>query len=120
VPVHHGDGRLKSKVEFSTPYTYEELNWQGSAVSMFCHHGTHVDAPNHFLRDGASIDQVPLSSLMGPAGVINLTDHGEESPIRGDTLEDRGRHLRRGDIAILRTDWSDKHWGTDTFWTSGP
>lgn len=120
VPIRHGDGRLNSTVKFDITYTYDEVNWQGSSVCMFCHYGTHVDAPNHFIKDGASIDQVPLQSLMGPAAVINLSDHGENCPIHGDTLEDRGKHVRRGDIAILRTDWSDKHWGTDTFWTSGP
>lgn len=120
VPVNNGDGRLNSKVEFSTPYTYEELNWQGSSVCMFCHHGTHVDAPNHFIKNGASIDQVPLSSLIGPAAVVDLSDHGENCPIHGDTLEDRGKHMKRGDIAVLRTDWSDKNWGTEAFWTSGP
>lgn len=120
VPIRHGDGRLNSTVEFDTTFTYDEVNWQGSSVCMFCHYGTHVDAPNHFIKDGASIDQVPLQSLMGPAAVIDLSDHGENCPIHGDTLEDRGKHVRRGDIAILRTDWSDKHWGTETFWTSGP
>ncbi|MFU0507914.1 cyclase family protein [Pseudaminobacter sp. NGMCC 1.201702] len=120
VPIKDGDGRLQSKVEFSTPYTYDALNWQGSSVCMFCHHGTHVDAPNHFIKDGASIDEVPINSLIGPAAVIDLSDHADSCAIHGDTLEDRGRHTQRGDIAILRTDWSDKHWGTDRFWTSGP
>lgn len=120
IPVRHGDGRLGSTVAFDTPFRFDEIGWQGSTFSMFCHYGTHVDAPNHFIRGGASIDQVPLSSLLGPAAVIDLSDHGEDREITGDTLEDRGWHARRGDIAILRTGWSDKHWGTDTFWKKGP
>ncbi len=120
VAVRHGDGRLTSDVQFDTPYTYEALNWQGSSFCMFCHYGTHVDAPNHFIRDGIAIDEVPLQRLMGPAAVIDLSDHGEGCPIHGDELEERGRHVERNDIAILRTDWTDKHWGTDKFWTTGP
>lgn len=120
VPVRHGEGRLNSTCEFTTPFSYDTVGWQGSSFSMFCHYGTHVDAPNHFIRDGSAIDQVPLGSLLGPAAVIELSDHGEEREITGDTLEDRGRHARRGDIAILRTGWSDKHWGSDTFWKKGP
>lgn len=120
VPVEHGHGRLGLTVEFETTFSYEKVNWQGSTMTMFCHYGTHVDAPNHFIEGGAGIDEVPLQSLLGPAGVIDLSDHGEAAAIAGDTLEDRGRHLRRGDIAVLRTDWSDKHWGTDTFWKNGP
>ncbi len=120
IPIHHGDGRLNLEVQFETPYSFEEHGWQGSVFSMFAHHGTHVDAPNHHIRSGHGIDQAPLNRLMGPAAVIDLSDHGREAGISGDVLEDRGRHLERNDIAILRTLWSDKHWGTDTFWKEGP
>lgn len=120
VPIHHGDGRLGTTVEFGQPYSFSEVGWQGSTFSMFCHYGTHVDAPNHFIQGGDAIDQIPISRLIGAAAVIDLTDHGENQGITGDTLEARGRHTHRGDIAILRTDWSDRYWGTDTFWTSGP
>lgn len=120
VPICHGHGRLNTTVNFETPYTFDEVGWQGSSFSMFCHYGTHVDAPNHFIRGGSSIDEVPVNSLLGPAAVIELSDHGEEQEINGDTLEDRGRHTLRGDIAILRTGWSDKHWGTELFWEKGP
>lgn len=120
VPVRHGDGRLGLQVEFETTFTYEDVNWQGSTMHMFCHYGTHVDAPNHFVADGKGIDEVPLQSLLGAAAVVDLSDHGEAGEILGDTLEDRGRHVRPGDIAILRTDWSDQHWGTDVFWKNGP
>jgi len=120
VPIVHGHGRLGTTVEFETTYTYEDVNWQGSTMTMFCHYGTHVDAPNHFIRDGDSIEQVPLEKLMGAAAVIELRDHGSEAGIAGDTLEDRGRHVEAGDIVILRTGWSDEWWGKDDFWTRGP
>jgi arylformamidase len=120
VTIRHGDGRLGLKVGFTTPYTYEDVNWQGSSFCMFCHYGTHVDAPNHFICDGIPIDDVPLNRVIGSAAVVELSDFGQEGKITGKTLEDRGRHVRPSDIAILRTGWSDKHWGTDTFWKSGP
>lgn len=105
---------------FTTPFTVKQDGWRGSTFSLFCHHGTHVDAPNHFLADGAAIHEVPLQSLIGTGAVVDLADHGANAAISGDTLEDRGRDVRRGDILILRTGWSDKHWGTETFWSSGP
>lgn len=120
VTIRHGDGRLGLKVGFTTPYTYEDVNWQGSSFCMFCHYGSHVDAPNHFICDGIPIDEVPLSQIIGPAAVVELSDFDQEGKITGKTLEDRGDHVKSNDIAILRTCWSDKHWGTDTFWTSGP
>ena len=45
-----------------------------SAYSMGAHSGTHIDAPMHFVREGASIEQVPLSALIGPARVIDIPD----------------------------------------------
>ena len=41
-----------------------------SAISMCTHNGTHVDAPFHFYADGKTIDQMDLSSFVGPAFVI--------------------------------------------------
>lgn len=120
VPIEHDAGRLGLECKFHAHYTFENCGWQGSSFQMFCHYGTHVDAPIHFLRGGSTIDQAPLSKLIGMAAVIELSDHGREAGISGDTLEDRGRHVLPGDIAILRTGWSDKHWGEDAFWKEGP
>ncbi|MGH7389366.1 MAG: cyclase family protein [Candidatus Rokuibacteriota bacterium] len=38
-----------------------------SALTMSVHAGTHVDAPFHFLPDGAGIDALPLERFIGPA-----------------------------------------------------
>jgi kynurenine formamidase len=120
VPIHDGHGRLGIEVSFESPYTFENCGWLGSNFKMFAHYGSHVDAPNHFIEGACGIDEAPLTKLIGPAAVIPLTDHGVEAGITGDTLEDRGRHLRRGDIAILQTGWSDKFRGRDNFWKEGP
>ena len=42
-----------------------------TAFSMCAHNGTHVDAPCHFLKNGKSIDQIPLEKFVGPAFVIS-------------------------------------------------
>ena len=115
IPVRHGDGRLGLEVAFSTPYSFDKCGWQGSSFSMFAHYATHVDAPNHFIEGAHGIDQVPISRLMGAAALVPLDDHGAAKAIAADTLEERGRHVRRGDIAILRTGWSDRYWGQQTF-----
>ena len=38
-----------------------------SALTVSVHAGTHVDAPFHFLPDGAGIDALPLDRFIGPA-----------------------------------------------------
>ncbi len=44
-----------------------------SHVAMGAHVGTHVDAPLHFLASGAAIDELPLSALMGPVQIIEVS-----------------------------------------------
>ena len=36
-----------------------------TSLHMCAHNGTHVDAPYHFIKDGKTIDQVPLEKFVG-------------------------------------------------------
>lgn len=36
------------------------------------HHGTHVDAPWHFVKGGRKLDEMPLDHWLGPCEVIDL------------------------------------------------
>lgn len=40
-----------------------------TAFSMCAHNGTHIDAPFHFLCDGAAVDALPLEPFIGAAYV---------------------------------------------------
>jgi len=44
-----------------------------SRLDCDIHTGTHVDAPLHFIRDGDSIDQIPLDIFCGPAFIATLS-----------------------------------------------
>ncbi|MBS3753887.1 MAG: cyclase family protein [Anaerolineales bacterium] len=41
-------------------------------LSMTAHTGTHIDAPDHFLDSGETLDQIPLGLFIGPAQVVEL------------------------------------------------
>lgn len=45
-----------------------------SRLSMSLHTGTHVDAPYHFIRDGITVDKLPLDLLVGPAFLAEVDD----------------------------------------------
>jgi arylformamidase len=45
-----------------------------SRAELGVHTGTHVDAPLHFLDDGAGVDELALESLIGPCEVVSLPD----------------------------------------------
>lgn len=40
-----------------------------SSFSMCSHNGTHIDAPLHFIKDGKSIDEIPIDVFVGDAYV---------------------------------------------------
>jgi arylformamidase len=70
VPTYPGDPRFE--IEFTRrlgagdPYNLARF-------SMGAHAGTHVDAPYHFLADGATVDALPLEILMGKARVVETS-----------------------------------------------
>lgn len=48
-----------------------------SKLEMDVHTGTHIDAPRHFVADGATTDEIGLEVLMGPARVASLATADE-------------------------------------------
>ena len=50
-----------------------------SEFSMCVHNGTHVDAPLHFIKNGKSIDEIPLSSFVGDCFVARFEGEIEEN-----------------------------------------
>jgi len=104
-PVYEGDAPMR--FEFLKQMRNGDVLTL-SAYSLGAHSGTHVDAPMHFVANGASIDQVPLDRLIGPARVIDIPDDVQ----RIDATE-LGRHDWRGAQRILfRTRSSIHHWMT--------
>lgn len=49
----------------------EGANLDLSSVTTTVHIGAHADAPSHYHRDGATIDQVELEAYIGPCAVVS-------------------------------------------------
>ncbi len=52
------------------------------------HLGTQIDAPNHFIADGISLEQLPIESLIVPAAVIDISEKAMADPNTELTVED--------------------------------
>ena len=72
--VYPGDPRPEKKI-LSTMENGDLYNL--TAFSMCAHNGTHIDAPFHFIADGATVDQMDLDAFVGDCFVA--THHGEVS-----------------------------------------
>jgi arylformamidase len=56
-------------------------------ISLSSHAGTHVDAPAHFITGGATVESLPLATLIGPAWITEIVDG---DPIDAARLEAAG------------------------------
>ncbi|GAC1310708.1 MAG: cyclase family protein [Ktedonobacteraceae bacterium] len=81
-----------------------------SKLSLGAHTGTHMDAPLHFIRDGISIDQLPLTATMGPARVIEISDSESIKPAELET-----QAIQLGERILFKTRNSARCWQTDEF-----
>ncbi|MBR2986920.1 MAG: cyclase family protein [Clostridia bacterium] len=43
-----------------------------TAFSMCAHNGTHIDAPCHFIKDGMTVDKIPLYRVVGRCAVASF------------------------------------------------
>jgi arylformamidase len=77
-------------------------------LTMKSHTGTHVDAPRHFIPDGATIDEMPLDAIIGPARVIEIKD---SEAIRPAELEPYD--IQPGERILFKTQNSSKCYKTD-------
>jgi len=57
-------------------------------LELGAHTGTHVDAPLHFIDDGAGAEAIPAEALLGPVHVVDATSlTGDIDAAALDTLE---------------------------------
>lgn len=102
-PVYEGDAPMSFEF-LQDMRTGDALTL--SVYSLGAHSGTHIDAPMHFIRDGASIDRVPLEALIGPAVVIEIADS-----VQAIDAAELDRHPWRGASRVLfRTRSSERGW----------
>src|SRR5205814_7256249 len=82
-----------------------------SAYSLGAHSGTHIDAPMHFIANGAPIDEVALEPLIGAARVIAIPDS-----VQAIDAAELTKHDWRGARRVLfRTRSSLRSWMDSAF-----
>ena len=110
MPVYPGDP--EARIRPAT--TIGEHGYNVLHVVMGSQTGTHVDAPYHFLADGARIDQLPLELFLAPAVVADVRGRAPHTAITWDDLRPVADRLGPGRMLLLHTGW-DAHWGTDAY-----
>jgi kynurenine formamidase len=95
--------------------------WQASKVEMLLHTGSHVDFLRHVQEDGETAVDVELERVFGDALVVDLSFAGPNHEISVADMEQHAHMVKAGDIVLVRTDWTEKHWGNfPTYYMESP
>jgi len=107
-PVYQGDAPMK--FDFLKDMRKGDILTL-SVYSLGAHSGTHIDAPMHFVVNGAPIDQVALDPLIGAARVIDIPDS-----VRAiDAAELNKRNWRGAKRVLFRTRSTLRGWMDSSF-----
>lgn len=112
VPLREGMPVWPGDTPFGISRVSDMARGDHNNLSQLClgaHTGTHVDAPAHFLADGATIDTMPLDALVGECRVLAIE---AQDAIPADEL--RAHDIGEGERVLLKTR-NSALWADDTF-----
>jgi len=76
-----------------------------TAFSMCAHNGTHVDAPFHFLKDGKTMEQIPVDAFVGDCYVVwhqgEVNEQDANIILEKAQIEDAGERILIAGPAIV-------------------
>jgi len=105
-PVYPGNTPIK--LEFTMHYDKGDT-LALSSFQLGAHAGTHIDAPLHFIKGGAPLDQIPVTRFMGPVRIIDCSPEA-----RSIDAAELNKHTWKGAKRIFfRTRNSRNGWMTD-------
>lgn len=79
------------KPQIETISSIETNGAKVSSISFGSHTGTHIDAPSHIFKDGATVDQIQLDGLVGKALVLDLLI--KNNVVTGNDIEASYKHF---------------------------
>jgi len=100
MPVYPGNPRPEIEKYRQIP----EDSTTESEVKIGSHTGTHVDAPQHVIENGKTVDEMDLEDFYGDCQVLDLTDEGRK--IDRKALKDKEISE---DIVLFKTENSLKN-----------
>jgi kynurenine formamidase len=94
------------------------INSMNTVFTLNTHIGTHIDAPRHFYADGASISDISLDRIvMREALVLDVSHKSAGQGVTAADLERTGVKPGPGQIAVIKTSWTDRAFGKPEFWS---
>jgi arylformamidase len=77
---------------------------------MSAHTGTHMDSMRHFVKNGKTMEKMPLDAVIGPCRVVEIDAKDQITPEHLKAIR-----LRKGERILFKTSNSTKSWRTSKF-----
>ena len=95
----------------------EKEGFRETRFNFHSHLGTHIDAPSHMIKNGLSLDKMPVSSFSGKAFIISIPDnHKSIKKKHLSPIEDK---INKVEFILFRTGWS-RFWGKEEYLDNYP
>ena len=91
-------------------------------IVMCEHTGTHIDAGCHFVPGKQSVDEIPVTQIIGRALNIDVTDTPACGVVEVNVIkrfEEQFGSVQNGDIVFFRFGWDEKY-GSDNYMLDWP
>lgn len=83
-------------------------------LTLYSHHGTHIDSQRHVFDEGSFLESVPLDCFFGTGIVLRVHDWAILESIHSEELLRRIPALIDADFLLIDSGWG-KHWGTPIY-----
>lgn len=94
--------------------TIDTLGVAANRWEIHEHIGTQIDAPTHFIKNGLSLEQLPIRQLIAPLAVIDISERARTNSDAAVTVEDiknwerRYGRLPKGAAVFMYSGWEAK------------
>ncbi len=107
---------------FTPLHLLERDGLRNTVMSLSLHTATHIDAPSHFIADGAAIDEIAIDRFHRPGLRLDLTGSEPGSQIGLQELTAAGfdAAASRESILMLATGWTDRAFETPQLYGGNP
>lgn len=109
------------KPQFILWSTLKEDGYNLELLFLSSHTGTHLDAPYHFVKNGAKIHQIPLDRLLGNGILIKIKKGKNKAISKNDLIsfERKNGNIPKHSSVFFHTEWQ-KNLKSDYYFTDNP
>ena len=109
------------KTQFIPWSTLKDDGYNLELLFLSSHTGTHLDAPYHFVKNGAKIHQIPLDRLLGNAILIKIKKGKNQAITKNDLVlfERKNGNIPNHSSIIFHTEWQ-KNLNSDFYFINNP